>query len=147
MGDALYARDGQALSRLQNLRFFPLAITSGSGSRVTDADGRQLLDLSAAWGAASLGYGHPALQDAVARAMATQAGASILSSSNAPAVELAEKLLAMTPGPRGRRVWLGHSGSDANETAARAVISATGRPRIVAFSGAYHGGTVGSMAI
>jgi 4-aminobutyrate aminotransferase len=147
MGDALYRRDGQALSRLQNLRFFPLAITSGSGSRVTDADGRQLLDLSASWGAASLGYGHPALQDAVARAMATQAGASILSSSNAPAVELAEKLLAIMPGPRGRRVWLGHSGSDANETAARAVISATGRPRIVAFSGAYHGGTAGSMAI
>jgi len=147
MGSTLYARDGQALSRLQNLRFHPLAITSGAGCRLTDADGRELLDLSAAWGAASLGYAHPALQEAVARAMATQAGASILSSSSAPAVELAEKLLAITPGSGSRRVWLGHSGSDANETAARVVIAATGRPRVVAFTGAYHGGTAGSMVI
>lgn len=145
--NALYARDAQAISRLQNLRFSPLAIVSGAGCRVTNADGRELLDLSAAWGAASLGYAHPALQEAVSRAMATQAGASILSVTNAPAVELAERLLAITPGPSGRRVWLGHSGSDANETAARAVMAATGRSRIVAFSGAYHGGTAGSMAI
>ena len=63
--------------------------------------------------------------------MATQAGASVLSATNAPAVELAEKLLAITPGSGARRVWFGHSVSDANETAARAVTAATGRQRSV----------------
>ena len=81
------------------------------------------------------------------RALESQAGASHLSSANAPAVELAEKLLSIVPERARGRVWLGHSGSDANETVARAVVAATGRPRIISFRGAYHGGTTGSMAI
>ena len=62
-------------------------------------------------------------------------------------MELAERLLAIVPERARGRVWLGHSGSDANETVARAVVAATGRPRIISYKGAYHGGTSGSMAI
>ena len=144
---SLYERDHRALSRLQKLRFFPLAVTGGDGCYLIDEDGRRLLDLSASWGAVSLGHTHPAIRSAVDEAIAGQAGASILSGTNEPAVRLAERLLAMTPGPGDRRVWIGHSGSDANETAARAVVAATGRHRIISFAGAYHGGTAGSMAI
>ncbi|MBL1422382.1 MAG: aspartate aminotransferase family protein [Alphaproteobacteria bacterium] len=143
----LYQRDVAALSKLQNLRFFPLAVTRGQGAYLFDQTGRKMLDFSASWGAASLGHGHPAIVDAVTRAAQDQAGCSILSSASLPAIELAEKLLEITPGHGERRVWLGHSGSDANETIARVVIAATGRPRIMAFSGAYHGGTAGSMAV
>jgi 4-aminobutyrate aminotransferase len=75
------------------------------------------------------------------------AAASILSSANEPAIGLAERLLEIVPGEGDRRVWYGHSGSDANETAVRAILKATGRPRILSFVGAYHGGTAGSMAI
>lgn len=147
MSKTLYERDTAALSRLQNLRFFPLAVTGGEGSELIGEDGRRLLDLSASWGAVSLGHGHPALRTAVDRTLMSQAGASVLSATNPPAVELAERLLEITPGDGHRRVWLGHSGSDANETVARAVAAATGRPRIISFEGAYHGGTAGSMAI
>ena len=147
MTRTLYDRDCQALSRMQNLRFFPLAVNGGEGSHLIEADGRRVLDLSATWGAASLGHGHPAVREAVDTALANMAAAGILSAVSAPAVRLAEKLLSITPGGSDRRVWLGHSGSDANETIARAVTEATGRPRILAFSGAYHGGTVGSMAV
>ena len=147
MPSELYQRDAAALSRLQHLRFFPLAIAKGRGNELIEPDGRALLDLSATWGAASLGYGHPAIREAVANALEAPAGAGILSAASAPAVDLAERLLEITPGPAERRVWLGHSGSDANETVARAVLEATGRPRILAFHGAYHGGTAGSMAV
>ena len=147
MSERLYQRDTAALSRLQNLRFFPLAVTDGEGVELIAEDGRRLLDLSASWGAVSLGHGHPALRAAVDAALASQAGASILSATNLAAVELAERLLEITPGRGERRVWLGHSGSDANETVARAVVAATGRPRILSFEGAYYGGTAGSMAI
>ncbi len=143
----LYDRDRASLSTLQKLRFFPLAVSGGDGSYLVGEDGRRLLDFSASWGAASLGHGHPALRAAVDRALANQAGASTLSAANQPAVELAERLLEAVSGAGDRRVWLGHSGSDANETVARAVVKATGRKRIIAFSGAYHGGTAGSMAI
>jgi len=143
----LYDRDRKSVSALQKLRFFPLALKGGDGRYVIDDSDRRLLDLSGAWGAASLGYGHPAIRQSVDSALQSQAGASILSATNAPAVMLAERLLQIVPGSGERRVWLGHSGSDANETVARAVVAATGRNRILAFTGAYHGGTQGSMAI
>ena len=144
---SLYDRDSHVLSKLQKLRFFPLSVTGGQGSYLIDGNGRKLLDLSASWGAVSLGHSHPALIDAVTKALSNQAGASVLSATSETAVSLAERLLARIPGEGERRVWLGHSGSDANETVARAVVAATGRPRIITFTGAYHGGTAGSMAV
>jgi len=143
----LYKRDERTLSKLQKLRFFPLAVIGGNGSYLMNEDGRRLLDFSASWGAVSLGHGHAAIRKAVDRALANQAGASTLSAANEPAVRLGEALLERMPGGGDRRVWLGHSGSDANETVARVVVAATGRSRIISFAGAYHGGTAGSMAI
>ncbi|MEI4195315.1 aspartate aminotransferase family protein [Roseovarius sp. E0-M6] len=143
----LYDRDRAVISGLEKLRFFPVALTGGTGTYLIEEGGRRLLDLSAGWGAASLGYGHPALCEAVSRAVENQAGATLLSTTNVAAVDLAETLLKITPGGDDRRVWLGHSGSDANETALRAVTAATGRKRIMAFEGAYHGGSQASMEI
>ncbi|MCJ8055841.1 aspartate aminotransferase family protein [Shinella curvata] len=146
MAHDLYSRDAAAIGNLQKLRFFPLAIAGGKGARLVEEGGRELLDFSGAWGAASLGYGHPAIVEAVSDAVANPAGASILSGSNAPAVTLAERLLETFPDRSTHKVWFGHSGSDANEAAYRAITRATGRSGVVAFVGAYHGCTVGSMA-
>jgi 4-aminobutyrate aminotransferase len=143
----LFERDASAIALAQKIRFFPLEVSGGEGSYLIAPDGTRLLDLSASWGAAGLGYAHPAVVDAVSGAARSMASASVLSSINEPAVALAEDLLAAVPGEGDRRAWLGHSGSDANETAVRAILRATGRPRVLSFAGAYHGGTAGSMAI
>ena len=144
---SLVERDAAAVAGIEKLRFGPFAIRSGDGNRLIAEDGRRLIDFSASWGAASLGHGHPGLVDAVSRMVAHMPSASILSTIHEPAVALAERLLALTPGDGDRRVWFGHSGSDANETVIRAVEAATGRRRTIAFVGAYHGGTSLSMSI
>lgn len=144
---SLIERDARALANIGKLRFFDLAAVGGHGSRLRLEDGREVLDLSASWGAASLGNAHPEVAAAAMRALSDMAGASILSLVNGPAVELAERLLATLPTGAGRRVWLGHSGSDANDTVARIVTAATGRRRVISFAGAYHGALSGSIAI
>ncbi|MGF6228758.1 4-aminobutyrate aminotransferase [Inquilinus ginsengisoli] len=143
---SLAARDAAAIAAIEKLRFGPFAARSGAGRHLIADDGRRVVDFSASWGAASLGHGHPALVEAVGRAVSAMPGASLLSLINEPAVALAERLLAITPGGE-RRVWLGHSGSDANETVVRAIEAATGRRRVIAFVGAYHGGTALSMSV
>jgi 4-aminobutyrate aminotransferase len=145
--DPLYRRDEQVIAAGQKLRFFPQVAVGGHGPYLRDGSGRSLLDLSGSWGAASLGYSHPAVADAVAATLKDMPSASILSGTNEPALELAERLLAIVPGAGERKVWLGHSGSDANEAAVRMAEVATGRSSFIAFEGAYHGGTTGSMAL
>lgn len=145
--DDLSQRDTIAIAEIQKLRFNPLAARGGKGSYLTSEDGRRILDLSASATAASLGYAHPAVTEAVNKALTDMAGASLLMYPNEPAAALAEVLLQVTPGGGERRVWFGHSGSDANDAAARVLEAATGRPRFISFIGSYHGGVAGSMAI
>ncbi|HLB07274.1 MAG TPA: aminotransferase class III-fold pyridoxal phosphate-dependent enzyme [Alphaproteobacteria bacterium] len=147
MAADLRARDEAVIGSIGKLRFSPLAASRGKGSYLFDWDGRKILDLSASAGAASLGYGHPAIVGAVARAVRDMAGASLLLYPNENAAALAEELLALVPGEGERRVWFGHSGSDANDTAVRAIARATGRNRFISFIGSYHGGLSGSIAV
>jgi 4-aminobutyrate aminotransferase len=144
---SLRERDAKVIANIARLRFSPLAVSRGRGNRLIDEDGRELLDLSASFGPAILGYGHPAITEAVSAACAAMAGAGLLAFPNENAVALAEELLRITPGAADRRVWFGHSGSDANDCAMRVVKAATGRSRFISFIGSYHGNLSGSMSI
>ena len=145
--NSLLERDARVVANIGRLRFNPLAVTGGRGCRLTEEGGRDILDLSACAGAASLGYSHPAVVEAAGRALGDMAGASLLLYPNEPAVGLAETLLSLTPGEGERRVWFGHSGSDANDCAVRVAQAATGRSRFISFIGSYHGNVSGSMAV
>ena len=145
--EALLTRDARVIANIGRLRFSPLCVTGGSGNRLIEAGGRLLLDLSASFGPAIAGYSHPAITAAVSAACGSMAGASLLALPNETAVALAEELLRLTPGDGERRVWFGHSGSDANDCAMRVLQAATGRTRFISFIGSYHGGLSGSMSI
>ena len=144
---SLRERDARTIAEIGRLRFSPLSLVGGKGNRLIEEGGRSVLDLSGSAGPAMLGYGHPAIVEAVEKSVRDMAGASLLLYPNEPAVSLAEKLLAITPGQGERRVWFGHSGSDANDCAVRVLAAATGRSRFISFIGSYHGNLSGSMGI
>ena len=144
---SLRERDARVIADIARLRFSPLCLVGGSGNYLIEEGGRRLLDLSASFGPTILGNSHPAIAQAVAAACASMAGASLLAFPNENAVALAEDLLRITPGSDDRRVWFGHSGSDANDCAMRVLQAATGRSRFISFIGSYHGNLSGSMSI
>lgn len=144
---SLLERDARVIANIGRLRFCPVALSRGQGSYLYEENGRKLLDLSASCGPAVAGYGHPEIVEAVARATRDMAGASLLAYPNEEAVALAEELLRITPGKGERRVWFGHSGSDANDCAVRVLAAATRRQRFISFIGSYHGNVSGSMGI
>src|SRR5262245_45357024 len=143
----LYERDEAAIAGIEKLRFFPLEVVSGHGCTLVTPDGRELLDLSATWTASGLGHGHPAVAEAVSRAVRSAPGAGGLSAVHPDSVGLAEDLLALVPGSGERRVYLGHAGSDANDVALRACRHATGRRTVLAFEHSYHGGVGIAMGV
>jgi 4-aminobutyrate aminotransferase len=143
----LYARDEAAIAGIEKLRFFPLEVVSGHGSTLVTPDGRDLLDLSATWTASGLGHGHPAIVEAVSRAVRSAPGSGALSAVHPDSVGLAEDLLALVPGSGERRVYLGHAGSDANDVALRACRHASGRRTVIAFEHSYHGGVGVAMGV
>jgi 4-aminobutyrate aminotransferase len=143
----LLDRDNHSIAKLQKLRFNEATVVEGSGARLILESGRSVIDLSAGWGSAILGYGHSAIKHALAKTAESPAGTGLISLVSEPAVLLAERLLAITPGVGEKRVWFGHSASDANEAMVRALKAATGRTMFISFAGSWHGGTVGSMGV
>lgn len=143
----LVARDAAVIANAQKIRFFPFAPVAADGARLVDADGRRMLDFTAGWAVANVGYGHPRVRDAIHAQLDRGSYAGVVSAALEPAVLLAERLLSLGPLRGPSKVWFGHSGSDANEALARMVRRATGRSRIITFSGAYHGSTDGSAAL
>lgn len=120
-----------------------VALVSGEGAVVTDADGKQYLDLLGGIAVNILGHRHPAIIDAVTAQLNTLGHVSNLYASE-PAVALAEQLLHHLGHPG--RVFLCNSGTEANEAAFK-IARLTGRPKIIAAEKAFHGRTMGALAL
>ena len=137
--ERLYDRDSRLVARANKVRYNPMVVDKGEGSRLIDADGRRYLDFGAGWALAHLGYDNAAVRDAVAGQMAKTTYAGIVSAVSRPAVDLAEKLVGLMSGDFEKKAWFGLSGSDAAEAVQRMVLAHTGKRRIVSFIGGMHG--------
>ena len=147
MTNNLIKRDSNYIAGIEKIRFFPVAPIGGEGCFIIEENGRRLLDFAGSWGAAGLGYSHPAISEAINKASKSMASASLLSYATEPAISLAEELISIIPGNKSRKVWFGHSGSDANDMIVRLLEAVTGRKKFISFHGAYHGGVSGSIAV
>ena len=137
----------------EHLEGGPRIVEEASGVWIRDRDGRECIDAMAGLWCVNVGYG----REEIARAMADQARRlpyyhSFASSSNEPAIRLAERLLAQAPGSPAR-VFFANSGSEANETQVKLVWlyhNLSGRPekkKLVARHGGYHGVTLGGASL
>lgn len=122
----------------------PLGLVSGAGSTVVDEEGKSYIDMLAGIAVNSLGYGHPALVQAVSQQVAKLAHVSNLFASE-PVVEVAQKLKARV-GDSDARVFFCNSGTEANEAAFK-VARLTGKKRVLAAHHGFHGRTMGALAM
>ena len=123
-----------------------LVLTRGEGAYVWDTDGNRYLDLLAGIAVNSLGHAHPALVAAVSQQLSTLGHVSNFFATE-PQVALAERLLDLvSTGSATGKVFFANSGSEANEAALK-LTRRTGRTQVVAAEGAFHGRTMGSLAL
>jgi acetylornithine aminotransferase len=120
-----------------------IPLVRGEGARVWDADGREYLDLVGGIAVNALGTAHPAVVGAVTRQISTLGHVSNLFIAE-PTVALAEKLLELFG--REGRVFFCNSGAEANEAAFK-ISRLTGRTHLVSLQGAFHGRTMGALAL
>jgi acetylornithine/N-succinyldiaminopimelate aminotransferase len=122
-----------------------LVLASGHGCWVTDVDGRRYLDLLSGIAVNALGHGHPALVQAVTKQAESAIHVSNFFTSE-PAIQLAERLLTISRAPSGSGVFFANSGTEAIEAAIK-LSRRTGRTRILALEGSFHGRSTGALAL
>lgn len=122
----------------------PIMLEHGDGPYVWDVDGKKYLDLLGGIAVNALGHNHPALVTAVSDQVATLGHVSNLVTSE-PQIRLAERLLRLMGTAEGR-VFFASSGTEANEAGFK-LTRMTKRTRIVAAEGAFHGRTMGALAL
>jgi acetylornithine/N-succinyldiaminopimelate aminotransferase len=120
-----------------------LTLARGHGSTVWDVDGKEYLDLFGGIAVAALGHAHPALVEAVTSQLKTLGHVSNFFATE-PQIRLAERLAGTLDGQA--RVFFTNSGTEANEAAFKATRK-TGRRHLVAATGAFHGRSLGALAL
>jgi acetylornithine aminotransferase len=121
-----------------------IALVKGKGLVVTDADGKQYLDFLGGIATNILGHAHPAIVKAVSKQVSVLSHVSNFY-VHPNAVELAEKLASIT-GDKSAKVFFCQSGAEANESALK-LSRRTGKVRVVAAQGAFHGRTMGALSL
>jgi acetylornithine/N-succinyldiaminopimelate aminotransferase len=126
-------------------------LVRGAGCLVWDADGKEYLDLLGGIAVNALGHANPFVTSVISSQLATLGHVSNFFTSPTQ-IALAEKLLALTHAPAGSKVFFTNSGTEANEAAFKLArrnsgSAGTARTKIIALEGAFHGRTMGALAL
>src|SRR5579864_3903406 len=129
------------------IKEYPLVAARGEGAMVEDVDGNRYLDCMAGIAVSSTGYAHPSVV-AAAKAQLDKFSHMCATDFYYPVfAQLCERLSKLAPGPEPKRVFLTNSGTEAVEGAIKLARSHTKRQNIIAFSGAFHGRTMGAISL
>ena len=143
---ALIERDAKVVSTSYT-RDYPLVMARGEGAVVEDVDGNIFLDCTAGIAVAATGHSHPDVVQAIveqARKFLHMSGTDFYYE---PQVQLGEELSAIAPMQGPHRSFFANSGTEANEAALKLAKFATKRHGVIAFFGAFHGRSMGSLSL
>jgi len=143
---ALVERD-EAVTAPAYGRVYPLVVKEGRGCAIEDVDGNLFLDFMAGIAVASTGHCHPRVVQAIeaqSRRLLHICGSDFYYE---PMVELAEKLARLAPGKGGKKVFFTNSGTEAVEAAFKLARHHSKRQHVIAFHGAFHGRSMGSLSL
>jgi 4-aminobutyrate aminotransferase len=147
---AIIERDARVVSPSYT-RSYPLVAERGEGAIIEDVDGNRFLDFSAGIAVVATGHCHPRVVEAIQKQAARLIHMSGTDFYYEGMAALAEKLAEIAPGgPSGRparRVSFGNSGAEAIEGSVKLARYATGRDKIIAFFGCFHGRTLGALSL
>ncbi len=139
-------RDSAAISPSYT-RSYPFVMDHGDGTTVWDVDAAQFIDFTSGIATTATGHSHPE----VVRAIQDQAEKFIHMSGTdfyyPVQIELAEKLNSLVPGDEPKQLFFTNSGTESIEAALKLARYATGRSHFIAFLGAFHGRSMGSLSL
>ncbi|MDQ3162571.1 MAG: aspartate aminotransferase family protein [Actinomycetota bacterium] len=122
-----------------------LEFSSGAGVELVAADGARYLDFVSGYGVVNTGHCHPRVVAAIQEQAAKLIHISTVGSTE-PALKYAERLCGVAP-VADAKLFFTNSGTEAVEAALKLVRYASGRPNVIAFSGGFHGRTLGSLSV
>ncbi len=140
------ARDEEAVSPSYT-RSYPFVMARGEGSLAWDVDGNRYIDFNAGIAVAATGHAHPKVVEAIQEQAARFIHMAGTDFYYAVQIELAEKLNSLVPGSEPKQLFFTNSGAEAVEAALKLTRYHTGRPRVLAFLGAFHGRTMGAVSL
>lgn len=125
----------------------PIYAARAQNAEIWDTEGKRYIDFASGIAAVATGHRHPKVFAAVRTQMESFAHVCIQVTPYEPYVALAEKLNSLMPGPGEKRTLLVTTGAEAVENAVKIARIATGRPGVIAFTGAFHGRTLLTVAL
>ncbi len=139
------ARDTAALVR--TTKCAPVVAASAQGVYVTDVDGNRLLDFASGVSVVNTGHRHPKVLAAIRAQLDQFVHVEGQDFYYDVQVRLAERLAELAPLEAPAKSFFSNSGTEANEAAIKLARWSSGRPRLLAFLGAFHGRTLGALAL
>src|SRR5947209_4296481 len=143
---AVIERDAKVVSPSYT-RCYPLVAAKGEAAIIEDVDGNRFLDFTAGIAVVATGHCHPKVVAAIQQQAARLIHMSGTDFYYEELAALAEKLSEIAPGDVPRRVSFGNSGAEAIEGAIKLARYSTGRDKIIAFFGSFHGRTMGALSL
>lgn len=143
----IIGRDKKVISPASRMPYYPFVISKGKGALMEDVNGSKYIDFLTSAAALNTGHCHPKVVHAIKKQIQQFLNYTSAYMYYENMVELAEKLIQITPGQFSKKVSFGLTGSDANDGAIKLARIFTNRKKIIAFLRSYHGSTYGALSL